>query len=202
MLPAFLRQTRYLGEESVVMSNPYQATDMQYDPRQPSVQRSNIPVVFGILNCIFGALGVFGICFGIIGLALVPFLANQPNAPQMDFPMMEGNMKILMIISIAISAVLTVVLLVAGYGLLKYREYGRKLSIYYGAITIVTTILQTIATLVLAANTMQNKDLTDEQQASQFISMVSGGVGGCVGLIYPIVLLVFMYHRSCRESVS
>jgi small-conductance mechanosensitive channel len=116
--------------------------------------------------------------------------------------MLEGNMRVLTIVSMIIGGLLTIVLLIAGYGLLKYREYGRVLSIYYAWITIVTTVLQTVATLVLLSNKAQKPDMTDEEQATQFITFVSSGVGGCVGLIYPIVLLVFMYQRNCRASLS
>ena len=80
--------------------------------------------VFGILNIVFGLLGLFGTAFSAVALFAAggnnPFLVNQP-------PLVMTWMQF----SIVLGGVASVVLLISGVGLLRLRPWGRTMAIGY-----------------------------------------------------------------------
>jgi hypothetical protein len=187
------------------MSNPYQPSTTEYDAIPPSPgQRSSIAMIFGILNLCFGALGIFGTCAGGALLAFVPALtqmAEVQEGPELQI-IPEGPMFAFFVASIVLGGILAIVLIVAGVGLMKYKNWGRTLSIAYAWLNIVFTIISTIASVGVAINKATENGLADQEKATQIGSAVGGSIGGCIGLIYPIVLLIFMYNRNLRNSLD
>ncbi len=187
------------------MSNPYQPSTTGYDAIPPSPgPRSSIAMIFGILNLCFGALGIFGTCAGGVVLAFAPALtqmAELQEGPEFQI-IPEGPMFGFFVASIVLGGILSIALIAAGVGLMKYKNWGRTLSIAYTWLNIIFTIIYTIASVGVAINKATGDGIADPEKATQIGAAVGGSIGGCVGLIYPIVLLIFMYNRNLRNSLE
>jgi hypothetical protein len=187
------------------MSNPYEPTATEFAaPVPPPGQRSSIAMIFGILNLCFSALGIFGTCAGVAILAFgqtLTQMANEPGGPKVQI-IPDGPMFGLFVVSIVLGGAFSIVLLVAGIGLMKYKKWGRTLSIAYSWFNIVFAIVSTIANVGVAISKAFEVGIEDQEKAQQIGAAVGGGVGGCLGIVYPLVLLIFMYNRNLRNSLE
>lgn len=155
--------------------------------------RPTTVTVFGILNIIFGSLGL--LCTPLSLLAL--FVPQNPSFPNPALDLMKSNdaYRTWMIVSVALGTIVSGVLLAAGIGLLMLKSWGHKASIGYSIYAIVMGLLSipmsyffVVAPLMAQANQTQSP----QQQGAAFGGAIGGLFGGCLGLIYPILLLVFM----------
>lgn len=160
-----------------------------------------VPIkVFGILNLIMAAWGLFGTC-----VALVPFFVDL-NTPNPVLDIMEENdfYYSFNIFSLIVGFVLIGMLTAAGIGLLKNRSWGRSLSVLYAVITIVLTIISTVLTYIYLVQPLMEK-AAKMAPGPEKISLQSGAIGGlgggCIGLIYPIVLLIFMTRPRIVQAL-
>lgn len=187
------------------MSDPLNA----YQPPTTKSMRAPKPrptsiTVLGILNIVFGAMGVLGMCF-----ATLPFWLLASNGPSMppnpvlDIMRESQGYRIFLIVSIALGIVAAIALLSAGIGLLKMRPWGRQLSIVYGVYAIFSAIAGVVANSVWVFGPLMQKAAgsSGPEAAGAMGGMLGGTVGGCFGLIYPIVLLVFMFRPNVVESL-
>jgi hypothetical protein len=100
--------------------------------------------------------------------------------------------------------VVAVLLIVAGIGLLQCRPWGRKISIGYAIYTIVVSLLGSVISGVMMSQSFSEMAGGDAGgMGIAAIGGLGGAIGGaCVSLIYPIVLLVFMFRPSVVEACS
>ena len=149
--------------------------------------------VFGILNIIFGALGLLCMPFSMLAL----FMPPNPSFPNPALDLMRSNeaYRLWMMVSTVLGMIVSGVLLAAGIGLLMLKSWGHKASIGYsiyaivmGLISIPLSYFLIVAPLMAQASQTQNP----QQQGAAFGGAVGGLFGGCLGLIYPILLLIFM----------
>ncbi len=183
--------------------NPYASNP--HDLREQSIEIETRPIsvtVFGILNLVFAALGLCGLGFSIITF-MISQNSNMPN-PVME--MMRTNQFYMsyMYAVMLLGLVFTVVLVVAGIGLLRFKPYGRTLSIIYSVYSIVICIVGTavnyfalVAPLLNDAQKIPNAAM----RAGAIGGAIGGMVGGLLGLIYPVLLLVFMYRRNVMQAL-
>jgi len=164
--------------------NPY--TVVHDAPKPPSIK------VFGILNIVFGAMGL--ICGGAIGIFLIwatqsPEIANEFNR-EFSNQYAEGYITFLLITS-CFGAILSLILIVCGVGLLRARNWGRTGSLGYAA-------FQTLYSLASAGVSM-----TMVKSDELFIFSAGGAMCGVLfALIYPICILFFLTRPSVVEALK
>ena len=171
--------------------NPYQAIG-----RAPLVPVSSKPTsltVFGIINIVYGVMGVCGVAAMSIQMALVD------AQPQMDNPMIDlTNSPIYRgytIVQLILNVLFTILLLVSGFGLLAGKPYGRTLSIVWSICSLIMGVIGIVfVTMFLIVPLMERANAMDEgpEKMALMFGSIGAGVGGLCGMIYPVVLLIFM----------
>jgi hypothetical protein len=165
-------------------SNPYQY--QQQMPVQPvSVEKPTSVTVFGVLNCVFGGLGLLCTPFGLLVGAAAMQKTMEATAAYKTWTLAGG------IIGIGFS----IWLLVLGIGLLMFKKWARSGSVVYACIMIVWSIIGVgvnIAAVWLHWITVPEAGLP---------GYIGGTVGGmCGGLIYPVLLLIFMQTSKVKQA--
>jgi hypothetical protein len=164
--------------------NPY--TVVHDAPKPASIK------VFGILNIVFGAMGL--ICGGTGVLFFV--LATQSSEFAFEFEKAlsaqhtEGYMTLLQFSS-CFGVILSLILLVCGVGLLRERNWGRTGSLGYAAFQILFTLASTAVSMSMMKNNVS------------FILSAGGAMCGMlVALIYPICILIFLTRLNVVEALK
>lgn len=154
--------------------------------------RPTAVTVFGVLNIIFGVLGL--LCTPLMLLPLQSGSALQQGNPVAQAMTQPGLYRTYMMGSLGFGLVAAVALLAAGIGLLLLRPWGRALSIGYGIYAIVSGVIGMAVTwLYLIQPMMQAAGQRQGPEAAAAMGGAVGGLaGGCIGMVYPILLLVFM----------
>ena len=155
--------------------------------------------VFGVLNLVFGALGLCGTAFSFAMFFVAQDLA-MPN-PAMDLMRENKGYMLFMQVSVALGFVASVVLVAAGIGLLKVKPWGRQLSIGYGIYAILSGTVGSIFNYFIVVRPMVNGIGAQGQDEAVAIGGAIGGIiGGCIGLIYPVLLLYFMFTPRVKAA--
>lgn len=155
------------------------------------------PKVVGIISIVWGSLGVLCNICGVIGQASGNFLMTMVPPEQQEA--MKAQMAAGGIAQIAlyvVSALVSILLIVAGVTTLKRQATGRMLHLAYGAIGIVLTIAGTFIALKgidaqIAA--MSNNPNTPPQAlaGAKMGSYFGMAFGVCIGLAYPLFCLIW-----------
>jgi hypothetical protein len=144
--------------------------------------------VFGVLNCVFGGLGILCTPISIVGIMM-------PN-PQMEI---APPYKIFLLVSSVAGICFAGWLLSLGIGLLKFKGWARRGSVIYACIAIVWCIFG----LILSVVAMSQGWMTAPEGAAKagiIGGMVGGICGGILGMIYPVLLLIFMLTSKVKEA--
>jgi len=176
-------------------SNPYQSPASAPKPAPPgsTKDKSTIALVFGILNLIFGILGVCGILASTL-MFFVPQNAQMQN-PVLDVLHENGTFFGYMVASVGFGFVFTIVLIASGVGLLMMKMWGRWLAIGYGFYALFQVVMGTTMNFVFVWMPLMDKvdNLPPQQEAAVMGGMIGGVVGSCFGALYPVILLIFMF---------
>ena len=168
------------------------------------MQRPTSVTVFGILNLVFAALGLCGVAFGVMGLTVMANLpegADMPPNPQLDALQNPAYMAF-NYASIGLGFLATIVLAIAGIGLLKLKSWGRSLSLGYAAYSIVMQIVGVVVSyifLIQPAMALAEQG-NDPQAQRQMFESIGGAVIRCLSLIYPILLAFFMFRPNVKAA--
>ncbi len=187
------------------MSNPYEAsTSSEAGNAFVPAQRPASATVFGVLNLVFG---IFGICGGIFTAGLfavfaIPEMAENLNNMEGMEQFQNPSYRAFLLVSTIINSLLTVVLLVSGTGLLKFKAWGRTAAIWYAIPQIFAIIGGAIAQYYL----LVKPAIENAAPGAQGIGEISGAIGGLVGmafsLIYPVLLLFFMNRKTFVAQIT
>jgi hypothetical protein len=188
----------------------------------PPKKKPPVITVFGILNIIFGGLGLLGaICGGLATFAFaqvnMPGPGNMPNPVKDMFEYMDKHAPLYttyMIFEIVIGLIMAVILIVAGIGLLKVRPWARWLSIAYAGVRLVL-ILVGLALTILVFNPVladwqaeYNKRTVaaGTQPPPSFGSGATNNVTAVLfsilGAAFSIALLVVMFLPNVRATFA
>ena len=167
------------------------------------MQRPAALTVFGILNLVFAGLGLVGSLFSMVMFRTM----QDPNVPNPVFEVMMENPAYATFSNVALvlGLVASIVLGVAGIGLLQVKPWGRHLSIGYGVYCIVMAVVGMVANYVFLFGPVMERlaELPPgPEKAGVTVGLVGGVCGGCVGLIYPIILLIFMYRANVIAAMK
>lgn len=181
--------------------NPYQTTQQSFSPPPAVKDKPTSVTVFGILNLAFALMGLCGLGASVAMF----FIPVDPNIPNPAIEIMQSNAayRSYMIGSIAMGFVSTIVLAVAGVGLLTWRKYGRTASIFYGWFAILSMIVGTIVNWIFIFGPMveQAQKANGPEMAGAIGGAIGGSIGSCVALIYPAILLFFMSRPNIKNAL-
>jgi hypothetical protein len=164
-------------------------------------------LVIAIFHFIFAACGGIGnlaqLAGGSAGLSKM-FTAGDPKqakvqddiqaAIQNSFPAYPTYEKA----EAAFGLLLAALLLVAGIGLLSMQPWARVLSLLWAGLQIINVVVGLIIAVayIMPATNAAMKSIpgvtADQAQVISAATSVGIFVGGCVGLIYPIAVLIVM----------
>ncbi len=178
--------------------NPYQGPNDPSALKPPTSVSDAKPAtiaVFGTLNLAFAAMGLCGVLVSL-GIRFVPQGANtQVKNPVVDLMNNNAAYQAFMIGGTVLGFIFIIVLAIGGIGLLQTRRYGRKCSIVYGWYGIIAAVGSSVAHAFFFLPLLQDVDKLQGPDQAAVIGGIAGGVlGGCFGLIYPAILLFFMYR--------
>jgi len=160
--------------------------------------------VFGILNIGFGALGLACTPVGLFSMEFVNlFTLGQDLPSSMTFPFQlleTPAYRTYLMVSTLLGMAASGVLIFAGVGLLKMRGWGRLLSIGYSLYAYLSLVAGFLVTVFFVWTPMlENLNRTSPLMRMSLVGSMSGAtMGMCSGLIYPTVLLVFMFLPSVK----
>lgn len=189
---------------------------MQTNPHQPPGEippggyvlakpaRPAAVTVFGILNLVFGALGLCGTA----GSAAMFFaLPQNPNVRNPVLDLMAGSpaYRLFTQVTVGLGFIAAIVLIIAGIGLLQTKSFGRTLSIGYSIYAILSGIVGLVMSFVFLVKPLLEQAQaagSGPEQAGAIGGMIGGLFGGCLGMAYPILLLIFMCRRNVVEALK
>lgn len=154
------------------------------------MQRPVPATVFGILNLLFGALGVLGL-FGSAAMFSLPDTGHNPVLRLIkENPAYATWIKT----SIGLGALSSIVLLISGIGLLFMKLWARMTAIGYSIFAMVLNLVGLVINYqFLLKPLLEDASQKSGPEAAGAVGGVIGVVfGGFFGMVYPIVLLIFM----------
>ena len=157
------------------------------------MQRPTSVTVFGVLNLVFGALGLFGMLFTII-IFILPL--PTANNPVLEIMRNSPGYALWMKMAIPLGFLAAGVSIAAGIGLLKLKNWGRALSIGYAIYSIGAVLLgSALNYFFIMQPLMEQASQKSGPEAAGLIGAAIGGTfGSCFGMIYPVLLLIFMFR--------
>ena len=147
--------------------------------------------VFGILNIVFGALGLVSSGAGVIFFIFLRSTElGQEIYSTMDAQFSESH-QIFLQFSSCFGGILSLILLAFGVGLLRERNWGRTGSLGYAAFQ----LLYTVAGTAMSMSMMKNDET--------FLLSAGGTMCGVLfSLIYPICILFFLTRPNVVEALK
>ena len=154
------------------------------------MQRPAAVNTFGILNIVFAALAVFGTIASLAVFSMTDASNNPLVKVLRDNPAYGAWLKFTIVLGLVAAAVL----LAAGIGLLRLQPWGRKVSIGYAIYAILFSLLNTVISFLFVLRPLLAEAAQKQgpEAAGAIGGVIGGSVGSCFGLIYPILLLIFM----------
>jgi hypothetical protein len=134
-------------------------------------------------------------------------MQQNPNVrnPVLDLMAENPGYRLFNQVSLGLGFIATIVLIIAGVGLLQSKSFGRTLSIGYGIYALLSGIVGLIASYVFLIQPLLERAQAaggGPEQAGAIGGMIGGLFGGCLGLVYPILLLIFMCRRNVAEALK
>jgi len=157
----------------------------QQVPTEPA-ERPTAVTVFGILNCVFGGLGLLCTPFSVFFLIL----------GERTMEIVPGY-KIYLLITSVVGLGFSAWLLSLGVGLLKFKTWARRGSVIYAIIMIIWGIVG--AGLNIVALSSGWMTAPQQEMPAMFCGMTCGGIAG---LIYPVLLLIFMNTGKVKQAFA
>ncbi len=163
------------------------------------MERPTSVTVFGILNIVFAALG-------LVGLLMTMALFSQESADTRNpvIKLIHDNQTYAawMKISAGLGLAACAVLLVAGIGLLALKPWARVVSIGYSIYTLLMTGAGMVINYIYLVQPLleQARQKQGPEATAAFAGAIGGMLGGCIGVVYPILLIIFMMRRNVVEA--
>jgi len=164
--------------------------------RQQRMNRPTSVTVFGILNILKAGFGMF-LAIISVALFLAPADFNNPVIKMWhENPAYSAWMKL----CIPLGLLSATVLLVAGIGLLCLKSWARTLSIAFAIYDICLCILATAVNCLFMFQPFLKDHQNSQAAAMAMFGLIGGSISVCVGLIYPILLLLFMLRPTVAAA--
>ncbi len=160
------------------------------------MQRPTSVLVLGVLNLVFGVIGVLG----MFGSAAI-LLGMNPSNPMNRILESSDFYRYYLWGSFVLGLFAVIVLLAAGVGLVMSKAWARPAAIGYGIYAIAMGLVGQIVNAVFVVGPLLNMASAGggPENIGAAAGAIGGTLGGCVGLVYPVVLLVFMFRKNVVE---
>jgi hypothetical protein len=155
-------------------------------PSVLSPPRPTSVTVFGVLNIVFGTLGLFSMpCMMLFTLAMPPSIMNPTR-----------TVKAWLLLSYLIGFACTILLIIVGIGLLRQKAWARKWTVGYAWFAIIWGVIGIIINIVLMTSGAYgySHDATP--------GAIGGAIAGLIGLVYPVLLVVFMHRPNVKNACA
>jgi hypothetical protein len=163
------------------------------------MQRPTSVTVFGILNIVFAGFGILA-----VGATIIMLVVASPESANPTMQLIENNPAYSMWLkfSIPLGIAAVAVLLTSGIGLLKLKSWARTLSIIYAIYALIQLFITTGVNYIYLFQPMMEKARNEGGPAAS--AAMGGAIGGmcgsCVGIIYPVLLLIFMMRSNVAAA--
>ena len=175
------------------------------------MKRPTSVTVFGILNIVFAVVGMCGVALTAaqpaIQQAMEQAAKDDGQEVQQDpvQKLLADDPKVRLItnISTGSGAVVSLVLLISGVALLLMKPWGRTLSIVYAVYDILSKIAFSALNFWFIQSALEGQEEVPAEipvGTLQGIFAFSFGCSLIFGLVYPIVLLIFMFRTTVTEA--
>jgi len=161
-----------------------------YPPPYPPPYRPPASIkTFGILNLVFAGLGAIGLLF-TWGMYFGG-MRFGPRNPVVEIAHHSPTYMSFLKWSILLSVLGILALAASGIGLLGMKLWGRKLAIVYALYGVGSAVVGLVMTQVYVLG-----PLSETHSAVAGAGSAGGYMGGILGIVYPVILLVFMMKRN------
>ena len=175
------------------------------------MKRPTSVTVFGILNIVFAVIGMCGVAVTAAQPAIQQAMeqAAKDNGQEVKQDpvqkLLAADPKVRLIgnISTGSGVVVTLVLLISGGALLLMRPWGRTLRIVYAVYDILSKIALSALSFWFIQSALEGQEEVPAEipvGTLQGIFAFSFGCSLIFGLVYPIVLLIFMFRTTVTEA--
>ena len=175
------------------------------------MKRPTSVTVFGILNIVFAVIGMCGVAVTAAQPAIQQAMeqAAKDNGqevkqdPVQKLLAADPKVRLIENISTGSGVVVTLVLLISGVALLLMRPWGRTLSIVYAVYDILSKIALSALSFWFIQSALEGQEEVPAEipvGTLQGIFAFSFGCSLIFGLVYPIVLLIFMFRTTVTEA--
>ncbi len=154
------------------------------------MQRPTSVTVFGVLNIVLAIVGVLAV---VASLALLSATASVGN-PFLRIMQESPAYTVWFKLSLALGLLAGAVLLISGIGLLMMKRWARVAAIVYAIYTIVSGLLGVFMNFFLLFRPLleEASRRPGPETAGAVGGAIGGTFGGCIGLVYPVLLIIFM----------
>ena len=194
--------------------NLYQAPSVEARPPSPPPIQAHKPAllqVFGILHLLAAGYGIItGLWGAYVAFVANPFINMVPPGPARDAQeTMTRAMQPMTVINLAITAVLVLLVIVAGLKLLKAKKDAVKASNRYAIASIVGKVVGGV--LVFIYMVPAQRQMIDEQlggmgdvpagmKTGMDAAMIVGPIMGILfTCLYPVLSLILLNRRSVKD---
>ncbi len=161
------------------------------------MQRPSAVTAFGILNIVFGGLGVLCTPMSLIFLRI----QRESDLPLSRVMNMNAGLFAYWVVVAALTVLSALALIAAGIGLLQMRPWARVLSIAYGIFSIIMGIVGIFVNAVFVFGpAISAAGMGGREGVASLVGVTAGMAGGIIGLVYPVLLLVFMTRPRIRDA--
>ena len=160
-------------------------------------QRPVSVTIFGILNIGFGMLNAVSLLISMVVLSRTNMAGNPILKQLYDNPQYVAWTKI----SMPLGGIAAVVLLAAGIGLLFLQNWARIVSIGYGIYAILGGIVGGFIMLKICAS-MMSQNASGPSGMMVMAPLIGAIIGMMFGLVYPILLIIFMTRPKVVAAFS
>lgn len=158
------------------------------------MQRPTSWLVFGIIHLVIAAMNILGTGFSVLMMTLLQHLPGADK--QLEILRRGGLLGTWMWVLLGLGVVFSVVLVVAGIGLIRNRPNGRTLSLVYAG----------YAVLAAFAGAAVSWSVMDEQAAASplgpgFVYVIQ--IASLLfALAYPVLIVIFIGPDPRKRALS
>ena len=148
-------------------------------------ERPTVITVFGVLDVVFGSMGLMSIPIRILAKALRHHTSE-----------MTAEYKVWSLFLSVLTVCFAIWLVFLGIGLLNFRKWARRGSIVYASVRIIWFFMAWGINIIMVF--------------LGWLNLSKGGWGlfflgiaiGSIGLIYPVLLLIFMQTEKVKRAFT
>jgi hypothetical protein len=181
------------------------------------MKRPTSILVIAILHFVFGSCG--GLCnllglvgaaasFGKLGAGANPKQAEMQKDIERRMDEKAPGNKAVQAAGNVMGLIYALMLIAAGIGLLSMQPWARVLSIVYGFLATLTTLASLVYQIIFIIPMVREVLPNDPNIPPEFAQAMTSfiyigvGVGACIGLGYPITVLIIMLLPGTAAAFS